>query len=565
MSLPISSDMRFASSSRFASSCCAACSRSLQRASTPRSRQAGAALAASARIASTCCGRCPAARKISSPVAGLMEIIGMTGASWQCIQTQSLDRRARLCGRIREAKAPRAAVDRDRQLPGTSPRRLAARAGENLVERLQGLRVQLDRGGAHRTLELIHGARPDDGRGDDRVVQQPGQRDFGGRMAYAAAQVFLALQLRALALDAGGEVLLGAPAAVVLLQRAAQEAAGQRAPGQQPHAVVAAGGDDLQLEHAVLEVVDALLAHQSRAAAPRRFLAGGGDVPAGKIARAGVDDLALLHQDVEALPDLAPRAVAIDMVHLVKVDVVGLQACQAGLAVLADLVGAEAGTVAVRFRPVSLALHRAVDLGREDDRLAPPAALGEPAADDLLRGAGLPAPAVHVGGIEEVDAELQRAVHDVEAVFLGGVPAEVHGAEAEIADFHAVVAEARVSNGHRVRSFVADRGCDRSDRGKSSLPDGRYTLATPSGPVAQWLEQGTHNPLVPGSSPGGPTKLFNGLGFYAGRLRDYASLGTAVADSAPPWSACGRQRPATAILKWHGTAIHTNSVPAGIC
>ena len=26
-----------------------------------------------------------------------------------------------------------------------------------------------------------------------------------------------------------------------------------------------------------------------------------------------------------------------------------------------------------------------------------------------------------------------------------------------------------------------------------------------SGLVAQWLEQRTHNPLVPGSSPGGPT------------------------------------------------------------
>ena len=27
------------------------------------------------------------------------------------------------------------------------------------------------------------------------------------------------------------------------------------------------------------------------------------------------------------------------------------------------------------------------------------------------------------------------------------------------------------------------------------------------GPVAQWLEQRTHNPSVPGSSPGGPTSL----------------------------------------------------------
>ena len=29
------------------------------------------------------------------------------------------------------------------------------------------------------------------------------------------------------------------------------------------------------------------------------------------------------------------------------------------------------------------------------------------------------------------------------------------------------------------------------------------------GPIAQWLEQRTHNPLVPGSSPGGPTTFFS--------------------------------------------------------
>ena len=28
-----------------------------------------------------------------------------------------------------------------------------------------------------------------------------------------------------------------------------------------------------------------------------------------------------------------------------------------------------------------------------------------------------------------------------------------------------------------------------------------------NGPVAQRLEQGTHNPLVPGSNPGGPSSL----------------------------------------------------------
>ncbi len=28
-----------------------------------------------------------------------------------------------------------------------------------------------------------------------------------------------------------------------------------------------------------------------------------------------------------------------------------------------------------------------------------------------------------------------------------------------------------------------------------------------NGPIAQRLEQGTHNPLVPGSNPGGPTNI----------------------------------------------------------
>jgi hypothetical protein len=32
-------------------------------------------------------------------------------------------------------------------------------------------------------------------------------------------------------------------------------------------------------------------------------------------------------------------------------------------------------------------------------------------------------------------------------------------------------------------------------------------LPAVEGPIAQWLEQRTHNPLVPGSSPGGPTKV----------------------------------------------------------
>jgi hypothetical protein len=46
----------------------------------------------------------------------------------------------------------------------------------------------------------------------------------------------------------------------------------------------------------------------------------------------------------------------------------------------------------------------------------------------------------------------------------------------------------------------------------TGLPAGRAMRHAAHGPIAQRLEQGTHNPLVPGSNPGGPTKnLFDGI------------------------------------------------------
>ena len=68
---------------------------------------------------------------------------------------------------------------------------------------------------------------------------------------------------------------------------------------------------------------------------------------------------------------------AVDVVHLVEVDVVGLQPAQAVLAGAPDVVGGQAALVG----PVA---HPAVDLGGQHDPLAPSAALRQPAADDLL-------------------------------------------------------------------------------------------------------------------------------------------------------------------------------------
>ena len=120
---------------------------------------------------------------------------------------------------------------------------------------------------------------------------------------------------------------------------------------------------------------------------------------AGEVAAPDVEHLALLHEHVHRLPDLVPRRVAVDVVHLVEVDVVGLQPAQAVVARLADVRAPRAGP------SFGQSLARVVDLGREHRPLAPTVALREPAADDRL---GEPAPvAVDVGGVEEVDAELE--------------------------------------------------------------------------------------------------------------------------------------------------------------
>ena len=85
--------------------------------------------------------------------------------------------------------------------------------------------------------------------------------------------------------------------------------------------------------------------------------------------------------------------------------------------------------------------HVAVELGGHHDLLPPSAALGEPAADDLLGGAPALGAPVDVGRVEEVDPGLEGRVHDGERGGLVGLGPEVHGAEAEAADGEAGPAE----------------------------------------------------------------------------------------------------------------------------
>src|SRR5262249_30272402 len=151
----------------------------------------------------------------------------------------------------------------------------------------------------------------------------------------------------------------------------------ERAPRDETEAVLLAGRDHLELDRAVDQVVEALLRDEAEEVPLASELAGAGDVPAGEIRGADVDDLALADQDLHRLPDLVPGRPAIDVMHLVEVDRVGLEPLERALARADDVERGEPRLV----RPVS---HRSEDLGREDDLLAAAAALREPAADDLL-------------------------------------------------------------------------------------------------------------------------------------------------------------------------------------
>jgi len=211
------------------------------------------------------------------------------------------------------------------------------------------------------------------------------------------------------------------------LQGAGQRAAHQRAPRDQPQAVFAAGWDDFQFDHALADVVQALFRHQAEEVARAGSLHRLGNIPPGEIAAADVDDLALLDEYFHGLPDLLPRCFAVDVVHLVQIDVVGFQPAQAFVARGADVISGE-------FHLVGPLAHAPVDFGGQHHFFAPPAALRKPAADDVLGDAFAQLPTIHVGRVEKVDPQIQRGVHDTEAVFFAGVRSEVHRSKAQPAD-----------------------------------------------------------------------------------------------------------------------------------
>jgi hypothetical protein len=142
-------------------------------------------------------------------------------------------------------------------------------------------------------------------------------------------------------------------------------------------------------------------------------------------------------------------------VDLVQVDVLELQALQAGLHAVHDV----AARIAPRVGPRP---HVARDLGGHDDAVARHLQVLQCLSGDLLGYTGR----VDVGGVDEVDAGVQRLADQPLGVSLlqladlgpqAGAAAEGHGAQAELRHEQAGAAQGFVAHGRRLSGSKGPR------------------------------------------------------------------------------------------------------------
>ena len=197
-----------------------------------------------------------------------------------------------------------------------------------------------------------------------------------------------------------------------------EQAAVQRRVRDDREPELLAGGGELAFGGPVDEVVlhlrgDGRVDQATVVGDPQRL----GDLPGGMVGQADVADLALPDQVVVDGKGLLQRGVRVGIVGVVEVDVVGFQAAQARLDLTDDVPAGQAAVVDVEP-------DDAVGLGG-DHHLVAAAAQG--AAEDLLGGFAVGGGrsarpvedrhvAVDVGGVDEVDAEVDSRADDLVGV-----------------------------------------------------------------------------------------------------------------------------------------------------
>ncbi len=205
-----------------------------------------------------------------------------------------------------------------------------------------------------------------------------------------------------------------------------QHAPAERRIGHEADAQLAADRQDVVLHEAAPQRIFGL---QGR---DRMHLVGPADGVDAGLRQAEEARLALLHQPLHGPDGVLDGHVRIDPVLVVEVDGLDPQPPEAGLAGFLDI-----------FRTAvdaELAVGRALVAELGGDHRLVPVAVGQRPAEQLLVGAQ----AIHVGGVQEVGAPIQRLAHGGDGFGLVDGPVERshgHAAETQGRDFQPLAAE----------------------------------------------------------------------------------------------------------------------------
>ena len=311
----------------------------------------------------------------------------------------------------------------------TEGSRLVDQGGEGVEPH----RFEGDVGGGGVGAELGDGFGADDGGGDRGPGQQPSERHLVRRQSPAVAE--------SVDLPGDGDLGVGEPRTLEALvagdltfehPQVGEQAAVQRRVGNDRQPEPLAGGSELPFGGPVDQVVLHLRGDGCLQTPVVSDPQGLGDLPGGMVGQADVADLARPDQIVIGGEGLLQWRVRVGVVGVVEIDVVGLQTAETRLDLTDDVAAGQAPII-------DAGSDDAVGLRRDHHVVA---AATEGAAEDLLcrftvggsRGAGPVEDrhvAVHVGGVDEVDAEIDCGADDLVGVLRGGGDAEGGGAETD--------------------------------------------------------------------------------------------------------------------------------------
>src|SRR5258706_946780 len=286
--------------------------------------------------------------------------------------------------------------------------------------------------------------------------EQPGEHELRRRAFFLRGELLEALDdlhVRVEVLGLEARVLQAAIAfgqVRLALHRAGEHATPERRVSDERDAELAAAGERFL---AVLPVEQRILVLHRR---DRMHLVRAADRFGPRLRQAELAHFALLEQALHRAHRVLDRRIRVDTVLVVEVDDVDAQALQARLASLHHVIGLAVHAL------LALGVLGLAELGADDHALA--AALERFAEQRLVV-----APAVHVGGVEEVDALVERVVDDADRFLVVGVAVDarhrhqaqadrryLEGALAQRSHFHPVSYSSRI-----VRRILSHEARDR--------------------------------------------------------------------------------------------------------